>query len=109
MIDCIFCKIAKKDLPATFLYQDDEIMVFKDIHPVRPFHVLIVPKMHIEDTGAVSEVALFAKLFSVAQKIITLEKLNGNGYRILINGGGAQVVDHLHIHLMAPVTKTTMM
>lgn len=106
---CIFCKIVKKEIPATFLYQDDEVMVFKDIYPVCPFHVLIVPKIHIEDTGAVSEVALFAKLFGVAQKIIEQEKLNGNGYRISTNGGGAQLIDHLHLHLMAPVTKTAKM
>ncbi len=108
-MECIFCKIAKKEIPATFLYQDDEVMVFKDIHPVREFHVLIVPKIHVEDTGAVAEVALFAKLFAVAQKIIKQEKLDGKGYRISINGGGAQVIDHLHIHLMAPVTKTAKM
>lgn len=104
-MECIFCKIAKKEIPATFIYQDDEVMVFKDIHPVRPFHVLIVPKVHVEDTGAVSEVALFAKLFGVAQKIIVQEQLNGKGYRLEINGGGAQLIDHLHIHLMAPVGK----
>lgn len=109
MENCIFCKIARQEIPATFIYQDDEVMVFKDIHPVKPFHVLIVPKMHIEDTGAVEEVALFGKLFGVAQKIIEQEKLNGNGYRISINGGGAQFIDHLHIHLMAPVTKTAQM
>ncbi len=108
-MDCIFCKIAKKELPATFLYEDAEVMVFKDIHPVRPFHVLVVQKIHIVDTGAVEEVALFAKLFRVAQKIIEQEKLNGKGYRIVLNGGGAQLIDHLHIHLMAPVTKTTKM
>lgn len=109
MESCIFCKIAKHELPATFLYQDDEILVFKDIHPVRNFHVLVVPKIHVVDTGAVEEVALFAKLFAVAQKIITQEKLDKKGYRIVINGGGAQIIDHLHLHLMAPVTKTTKM
>ena len=108
-MDCIFCKIAKKEIPGTFLYEDDEVMVFKDIHPVRKFHVLIVPKVHIVDTGAVSEVEIFAKLFRVAQKIIVQEKLNGKGYRISINGGGAQLIDHLHVHLMAPVTKTAKM
>lgn len=106
---CIFCKIAKGEIPATFIYQDNEIMVFKDIHPVRAFHVLVVPKIHIVDTGAVEEVALFAKLFRVAQKIIAQENLNGKGYRISLNGGGAQIIDHLHIHLMAPVTKTAQM
>lgn len=108
-MECIFCKIAKKEIPATFIYQDDEVIVFKDIHPVRPFHVLIVPKTHVEDTGAVEEVALFAKLFGVAQKIITQEQLNGKGYRLEINGGGAQLIDHLHIHLMAPVGKPAKM
>lgn len=108
-MDCVFCKIARGEIPATFLYQDEAVMVFKDIHPVKKFHVMIVPKIHIEDTGAVEEVALFSKLFGVAQKIIGQEKLNGKGYRISINGGGAQIIDHLHIHLMAPVTKTAKM
>ncbi len=109
MTECIFCKIVKQEIPATFLYQDDEVMVFKDIYPVKPFHVLIVPKMHVEDTGAVEEVALFAKLFAVAQKVIKEEKLNGKGYKIEINGGGAQLIDHLHLHLMAPVGKPVKM
>ncbi|MBI2465400.1 HIT domain-containing protein [Candidatus Shapirobacteria bacterium] len=109
METCVFCKIANKELPATFLYQDEQVMVFNDIHPVREFHVLIVPKTHIVDTGAVEEIGIFAKLFEIAKKVITQEKLNGKGYRIVINGGGAQLIDHLHLHLMAPVTKTAKM
>lgn len=103
MENCIFCKIAKKEIPKEFTYEDDEIMVFPDIHPVRPVHLLIVPKKHTREVVAVEDANLFQELFSVAQKMIKEHGLENKGYRFTINGGGAQIVDHLHIHLTGPL------
>lgn len=108
-MDCIFCKIATKEMPKEFIYEDDDVMVFPDIYPVKPIHLLIVPKQHNIDLGDVADSSLFAKLFAVVQKMIKDKQLNGKGYRIAINGGGGQLIDHLHIHLMAPVGKRAKM
>ncbi len=105
MENCIFCKIANHEFSTKFTYEDDDVMVFPDIHPVKPVHLLIVPKKHISDLKDVSDAGLFGKLMSVVQKMVVEQKLSNAGYRVLINGGGAQVVDHLHIHLMGPLGK----
>ena len=106
MNDCIFCKIVKKELPSTTLYEDDDVLVFPDIHPVRPTHIIIIPKTHISELIAVETPELFSKIFTVVQKMIKEKGLTDKGYRVVINGGGAQIIDHLHIHVMGPMTKT---
>jgi histidine triad (HIT) family protein len=103
MDNCIFCKIAKKEIPKEFTYEDDEVMVFPDIHPVRPVHLLIVPKKHITELLTVADPALFQNLFTVAQQLIQEQGLENKGYRMTINGGGAQLVQHLHVHLTGPL------
>ena len=105
-MDCIFCKIIKKDIPAKLIYEDETAVVFPDIHPVKPVHLLIVPKVHIEDFAKVDDAQLFAKLFSIAQQMVVREGLKDRGFRVVINGGGAQIVPHLHIHIMGPMSKT---
>jgi histidine triad (HIT) family protein len=105
-MDCIFCKIANKEIEKKFIYEDDEIMVFPDIHPVRPVHLLIIPKIHITEFLAVEDQLMMQKLFVVVQSMIKREGLKDKGYRITINGGGAQMIDHLHIHLTGPMNKT---
>jgi histidine triad (HIT) family protein len=105
-MDCIFCKIANKEIEKKFLYEDDEVMVFPDIHPVRPVHLLIIPKQHIPELYAVQNPVLFQKILTVAQNMIKREGLKDKGYRITINGGGAQFVNHLHVHLTGPLANT---
>jgi histidine triad (HIT) family protein len=106
-MECIFCKIIKKEIPAKLLYEDETAVVFPDIHPVRAVHLLVVPKVHVEDFVKVDDAEFFAKLFSIAQQMVGREGLRDRGFRIVINGGGAQIVPHLHIHLMGPIGKTT--
>jgi len=106
MDNCIFCKIANKEIPKEFTFEDDDVLVFPDISPVKPVHLLVIPKKHISELVAVDSPELFQKLFVVVQKMIKKEGLEDKGYRIVINGGGAQIIDHLHIHLMGPITKT---
>lgn len=105
-MDCIFCKLRDKQVPAKILYEDEDVLVFPDIHPVRPVHLLIIPKQHVPELLLVEEPVLFQKLFTVVQNMIKREGLSDKGYRVTVNGGGAQYVNHLHIHLTGPVGKT---
>ncbi len=103
-MDCIFCKIRDKVISKDFIYEDKDVMVFEDIHPIKPIHLLIVTKKHISEFLTISDNLLFEKILKVIQKMIK-EKLNNQGYRIVINGGGAQIVNHLHVHLVGPIEK----
>jgi len=105
MNDCIFCKIANKEIPKEFTYEDDEIMVFPDIHPVAPVHLLIMPKKHIEDFLMIKDGGLMMKLIEIVQKMVRQTGLQKMGYKLVVNGGGAQIIDHLHVHLMGPMGK----
>lgn len=106
-MDCIFCKIANKEVPKEFIYEDETVMVFPDLNPIRPVHLLIVPKAHVAELYAVDQPVMFQELFQVVQNMIKREGLTDKGYRVVVNGGGAQVVNHLHIHLTGPVNQTT--
>jgi len=103
MNDCIFCKIREKQIPATFVYEDTDVMVFPDVHPQKPIHWLIVPKQHIPEFILVEDAKMREKLFAIVQKMIHQSGLKEKGYKIMINGGGHQDVDHLHIHLLGPM------
>jgi histidine triad (HIT) family protein len=105
MENCIFCKIKDGIIPKEFTYQDGDIMVFPDIHPVRPVHLLIIPKRHIEDFLEFNNQVLFLKLKAIIDKMVKENGLDQKGYRIGINGGGAQIIRHLHIHLIGPMGK----
>ena len=103
MDDCLFCKIAKGDIPSTKVYEDDKIYAFRDIDPQAPSHVLIIPKTHIGSLDEASEEdsGLLAYLLLKVKEIAAQEGLE-NGYRVVINTGadGGQTVHHLHIHLL---------
>ena len=103
-MDCIFCKIRDREIPKEFVYEDEDVMVFSDIHPVKPIHLLLVTKKHIKDFLDIEEQDL-QKVLEVAKKIIKEKQLEDKGYRLGINGGGAQIIEHLHVHLMSPVGK----
>lgn len=105
MDDCIFCKIRDRKIAKEFIHEDEDIMVFSDINPVKPIHLLIVPKKHIRDFVDVEDVVLFQKIATSIQRMVKKEGLMDKGYRIVVNGGGAQIVDHLHFHLMGPMGK----
>jgi len=105
MKNCIFCKIRDKVISKEFTYEDEEVMVFPDINPIKPVHMLIIPKKHIEDFLDVDDSVLWEKLKKTTQKMVKKFKLESKGYRVGINGGGAQIVNHLHIHLIGPLGK----
>lgn len=103
MEDCIFCKIARKEIPKEFDYEDEYIMAFADIHPVRPVHILLVPKKHFDDLYSLDDPKVIESMLLAVKRIVDNKKLIGQGFRIVTNGGGAQIIDHLHFHLMSPV------
>ena len=102
-MDCIFCKIAAGEIPSTKVYEDDQILAFRDIAPMAPTHILVIPKTHI---GSVAEItadnaALVAHIFTVIPKIAAEEGLD-SGYRVVSNCGpdAGQTVHHLHFHIL---------
>ena len=103
MEDCIFCKIIRGEIPSNKVYEDDEILAFKDIKPMAPVHILVIPKKHIESADEISEEdeLLIGKIFTVIKRLAKENNLD-NGYRIVNNCGedGGQAVKHLHFHLL---------
>ena len=107
MEDCLFCKIAKKELPSTIVYEDDMVIAFKDIHPVAPVHILVIPKAHIKNMNEITEEnkEVFARIFMAIAKLAKEYGIAEDGYRVISNCGhnGGQVVDHQHFHLIGGV------
>ena len=101
---CPFCKIITGQLPATILYHDDLVTAFRDIHPVAPTHILIVPNKHIPSVSHVEpeDEPILGHLFSVARKIAELDQITAGGYRAIINTGphSGQTIFHLHMHVI---------
>ena len=103
-MNCIFCQIAKKDLPAAVIYEDDKVVAFKDINPIAPFHFLIIPKKHIASIDQIGpeDKELMGEMLLAAKKIARDQGMADNGYRLVFNIGkdSGQMVDHLHLHLI---------
>jgi len=101
--DCIFCKIVKGEVPANFEYEGDKVVVFPDIHPQAPVHLLIVPKAHIPHFVELSDKQVWDEMDDVAKELIKKHNLVERGYRLIMNGGASALVDHLHMHLLGEV------
>ena len=103
MSDCLFCKIIDGEISCTKVYEDEDLLAFKDIHPKAPLHVLIVPKQHIETLFDIqpADEALLGKMLALAPHIAA-EQGSLGGFRSIINTGrvGGQEVYHLHIHVL---------
>lgn len=99
---CVFCKIVSGEIPKEFTYEDSDILAFPDINPMSKIHLLIIPKKHVEDFFHADR-DITVKITDGVRRLIDKEKLMGKGYRIVVNGGGAQDVYHLHFHLRGPV------
>ncbi|NMA55528.1 MAG: histidine triad nucleotide-binding protein [Firmicutes bacterium] len=104
MPDCIFCRIAGGEMPTDLLFEDDQLVAFKDINPQAPVHFLVVPKKHIPDLPALT--AADASLLPAVQRVIVkLTRqlgIDGDGFRVVVNTGahGGQTVSHLHFHVL---------
>ena len=105
MDDCLFCKIVKGEIPSEKVYEDSEILAFKDINPAAPIHILVIPKKHITSIAHIQkeDEALIGKIYSVINKIAEELGVKEKGYRVIVNCGkdGGQDVMHLHFHLLA--------
>ena len=103
MSNCLFCKIIAGEIPSTKVYEDELVYAFRDIAPQAPTHVLVVPKVHMEDVNAVTaeNSAVIAHIFEVIPEIAKAEGLTG-GYRVVSNCGAdaGQTVQHLHFHIL---------
>ncbi len=105
MQDCIFCKIVKKEIPSEVVYEDEEILVFKDLNPVAPVHLLIIPKKHIPALTGLGEedVQVAGRIQLTAAKIARDMGFDEQGFRVVCNNGrdSGQLVLHIHYHLLA--------
>jgi len=103
-MDCVFCNIAAGKIPSTIVYQDKEIMAFRDIHPVAATHILIIPRRHIGSLVDIKtgDLPLISRMVDTANKLAKQEGVSEKGYRLVINSGkeGGQLVQHLHMHLI---------
>jgi histidine triad (HIT) family protein len=104
-MNCLFCKIVEKTIPANIVLESDELIAFRDIAPQSPHHILIIPKKHIQSLNQATndEQLLMGSLLLTAQKIAHSLESENNGYRVVMNTGthGGQTVDHIHLHLLA--------
>jgi len=103
-MDCIFCQIVSGKIPSDIIYQDEEVIAFRDIKPQAPVHLIIIPRRHVPSLAHLSEAdsALVGRMVEVANQLAKGEGLSQNGYRLAINCGeeGGQLVPHLHLHLL---------
>lgn len=108
MDNCIFCKIIKGEIPSTVVYEDDVMIAFKDLNPVAPVHVLMIPKMHISSAAEITEenAHVVAHIFNKAKEVAEIMGIGDSGFRIVNNCGenAGQTVMHLHFHLIGGKT-----
>ena len=105
MSDCIFCKIIDGDIPAEIVYQNDEVLAFRDLNAQAPLHVLIIPKKHIATINdlKVEDTSLVGQLYLAAKTIAEQEGIADDGYRVVMNCNqlAGQTVYHIHLHMLA--------
>ena len=103
-MDCIFCKIAAGEIPGDILFQDEEVLAFRDINPQAPVHILVIPRQHIQSMSTLknNELPVVSRMMALAKRLAEEEGIAQNGYRLAINCGeeGGQAVPHLHLHLL---------
>ncbi|MCF7885619.1 MAG: histidine triad nucleotide-binding protein [Candidatus Marinimicrobia bacterium] len=102
--DCLFCKITAGKMDTEFVYEDSDLVAFKDINPMAPVHILIVPKKHIPTINDLkkTDTVLVGEMIQIAKRIAKEQNIADEGYRLVFNCGkmGGQEVDHLHLHLL---------
>ena len=105
MTDCIFCKIAAGEIPAAKLYDDGEVLAFRDINPEAPVHLLVIPRRHIATLNDLTEAdaALIGRLYLAAKRLAAESGVADSGYRTVINCNrdAGQIVFHIRLHLLA--------
>lgn len=99
---CLFCRIAAGEIPSTRVYEDERVIVFRDINPQAPTHLLVIPREHVDSLSELHDADLAAQLLSVASRVALEAGLDERGYRVVTNVGdwGGQSVQHLHLHVL---------
>lgn len=102
MNDCLFCKIINKEIPKEFTYESDSLVAFPDINPSADIHILIVPKKHISSIVDITKEygSLLFEVYEVVKRLVVENNLENDSYRVVVNGGKAQHIPHLHFHLL---------
>jgi len=104
-MNCLFCKLAKSEINSDIIYEDDEVIAFRDIHPQAPCHILVIPRRHIATLNDANpeDATLMGKLTLTAQRVAKELGVAEDGYRLVMNcnGHGGQTVFHIHLHLLA--------
>jgi histidine triad (HIT) family protein len=104
MTDCLFCKIRDGEIPGDMVYEDDDVLAFRDVNPQAPTHVLVIPRKHIATTNDLeqADAAVVGKMMLAAKKIAADEGFAQEGYRLVLNcnEGAGQTVFHIHMHLL---------
>lgn len=103
-MDCLFCKIASKEIPSQKIYEDDYVYAFNDINPVAPIHIIVIPKVHIDSVDSVNyeNSSYIQKVFEIIPEIAKLANIDKSGYRVITNIGedGGQTIKHIHFHVI---------
>lgn len=101
MQDCIFCKIANKEIPSNFVYEDEDCVAFNDLNPQAPTHILVIPKKHYASLNELDDVKIMGALLNAVKNVT--KKLNITDYRTVINTGekAGQEVFHIHFHVLS--------
>ncbi len=104
-MSCLFCKIIARDIPATIVAEDEHCLAFRDINPVAPTHVLVIPKEHVPSLNQVVDPMMAGRLLAFARDVAAAEGIAEGGYRVVLNtnANGGQTVFHLHAHLLGGV------
>ena len=102
METCIFCKIIKNEIPSSKVYENDDILAFKDINPQAPVHIIVIPKKHIENILELNDESLLTKIHKAIKEIVKEQNLAKQGFRLVTNTGenACQTVKHLHFHIL---------
>jgi histidine triad (HIT) family protein len=102
--DCIFCKIVAGEIPGDIVFQDDDVIAFRDINPQSPVHLLVIPRQHFTSLNEITprQKALMGHMVCVANQLAKDENISATGYRLVINCGkqGGQLVPHIHLHIL---------
>lgn len=103
-MSCIFCKIGSKEIPSQTVFENENILAFKDLNPQAPVHILVIPKKHISSINEINNEnsLIIAEIFEVINSIVEKEGIRDSGYRVVSNCGedGCQSVQHLHFHIL---------
>jgi histidine triad (HIT) family protein len=104
-MNCLFCKVARGEIPATVVFEDTDIMAFRDINPQAPAHLLVIPKTHIATLNDIDtdHAPLLGQMILTAKKLAAEEGFADAGYRLVfnVNSDGGQTVHHIHLHILA--------